>query len=354
MRTIACIISLLLLFSLNNLQAQKKNKHLICHYKFDNNPNDNSSNNNNGKIEGNVTATENRFGIKCTAYKFDGKTGYIKISDNKALEKIKNILTITVWAKLDPQSKDKWFSICCKADTKNENFSSPHFRLQLSEKQFSLSTFITTENKQTFDKGKWYFLAVSVSETNEKLYINGNLVLNKKLEEKLEPNKQALLIGRDMPGKDEFFHGSMDDLRIYDKELSEKEINKIFKDKSDKNIKSPCASPIDSIPIGDSIPVTVKCNSVVKSGGNEISIKKMDLGKTSGKFTLFYNMFTVPDRLTIFSAKDNSIIYTTKKFVKDYKTIEIDYKDTRFILIKVEGNGKKKTKWNYKITCEDQ
>ncbi len=346
MKIIIYSISLLLLFLSSNLQAQSSNKNLICHYKFDDNTNDNSLNKNNGKIIGNVTSTENRFGVKCTAYKFDGKTGYIQISNNKALKKITDILTITVWAKLSPQSSSSWFSICCKADTKDEFFDSPHFRLQLSEHQVALNTDFTSQWKQKFDKDKWYFLAISVSKTNKKVYINGKLTLNKKLDGKLEINNQALLIGRDMPGTDEFFHGSMDDLRIYNETLSASEINKIFTDKSDKTMKSPC-SPSDTIPI------TIKCDDIVKAGGNEISIKKMDLGKDAGKFILDYNMFTVPDKLTIFSAKDNSVLFTTRRYVKGQKIKEIKYQDTQFIIIKVEGNDKQNTKWNYKITCID-
>jgi len=350
MRHIFIFSFIVILFS-NNLYSQKNNKNLICHYRFDDNANDNSSYRNNGKIIGNVTPTKNRFGIKCTAYEFDGKTGYIQITNNKALQKITNVLTITVWAKLSPQSDSSWFSICCKADTKDEFFDSPHFRFQLSEHQVSLNTNFTSQWKQKFDKDKWYFLAISVSKTNMKVYINAKLALNKILDDTLEINNQALLIGRDMPGKDEFFHGSMDDLRIYNKTLTAPEINKIFTDKSDKTTKSPCSS--DSIPIIDSIPVTVKCNDIVKAGGNEISIKKMDLGKDSGKFILEYNMYTIPDKLTIFSAKDNTVLFTTKNYVKGKKTIEIKYQNTQLIIIKVEGNKKQDTAWKYKIMCID-
>lgn len=339
------LISLLLVLLSNNLKAQKNNKYLICHYKFDNNTEDNSQYKNSGKIVGNVRSTENRFGIKCTAYEFDGKTGYIIIPNNDALKKITDILTITVWAKLSPQSDSSWFTICCKADTRDEFYDSPHFRFQLSEHQVSLNTDFTLQWNQKFDKDKWYFFAITVSKTNMKVYINGNLALNTRLDHTLEVNNQPLLIGRDMPGRDEFFHGSMDDLRIYNKTLTASEINKIFMDKSDKNIKSPCSSQ-------DSIQVII-CNDLVKAGGNEVSIKKMDLGKDAGKFILYYDMFTIPDKLTIYSAKDNSILFTTKGYVKGTKTIKIKYQDTRFIIIKVEGNKKQQTMWKYKITCLD-
>lgn len=339
----------LLFFTILPIHLYSQNGNLICHYKFDNNVEDCSSYKQSGTIMGNVVPAPNRFGIECTAYEFDGQTGYIQIDNNAALQKITNEFTITVWAKLSPASRSTWFTICCKSDSPNEFYDNPHFRFQLSNSQVSVNTEYTSEWTETFQKNKWFFLAVSVSSTNKKVYIDGLLKFNKIIDNEFEVNSQPLLIGRDIPGSDEFFHGTLDDLRIYNKALSSSEIEAIYENNTDSSLQSPCAPP--PLPT-DTIPVTVHCDDIVNSGGNEISTKKMDLGKQSGKFTLEYNMYTVPDKLTIFSASDNSVLFSTNTFVSGRTVTDVPYNNTQFIVIKVEGNNEKNTKWNYKIICD--
>ncbi len=333
-------ISLLFCFLATFSSAQ------IAHYKFDNNAEDASLGNNSGKIYGGVTSAKNRFGVECTAYKFDGQTGYIKIANNSALKKIKGKLSIAVWAKLSSASPNTWFTICCKSNTAEEFFDNPHYRFQLSNNQVSLSTEATSQWKKTFQKNKWYFLVITVSNTNKKVYIDGQLALNKILDGPLEKNNQPLLIGRDMPGQDEFFNGTMDDLRIYNRVLTSSEIAHLYTDNSEQNMQSPCFNPTDTIQ------VSVECGDVVKAGGNEISIKKMNLGQENGKFILSYNMYKVPDKMTITSAATGEILFATKNFVSGKKVKTIRYKGTQHIIIKVEGNTKKGTKWNYNIKCQ--
>ena len=242
MKHISVFLTIFYFAFFQTINAQVAKNSLICQYKFDKNGEDASIYKNTAAIIGNIIPAENRFGIECAAYKFDGRSGYIRVQNSKALEKIKDELTITVWAKLT--GNNSLFTICCKSDVANEDFNSPHYRFQISNKQYSLNAYFTEGWNQSFKKNKWYFLAMTVSKTKLKIYIDGKIALNKTLDDKLETNTKDLLIGRDMPGSDEYFKGEMDDFRLYNKTLSASEIGQIFANKSERSMKSPCAKPV--------------------------------------------------------------------------------------------------------------
>lgn len=233
---------LVFLFTGTLAWCQNTDNSLVVHYMLDHSAVDNTIHHNDGIIVGEVNPTKNRFGIDCSACDFDGKTGYIFVNHNEALASINDKLTVAVWAKLSPQSKNFWFTICCKSDQEYEDRDSPHFRFQLTKKTVSINTDFTAEWDQNFLLDQWYFLCFTVNKNVVRFFVNGVLVLDTTYNKHLETNNYGLTIGRDIPGNDEFFHGSLDDLRIYNRALSSTEIKTLFLDQSDASLSDPCNS----------------------------------------------------------------------------------------------------------------
>ncbi len=64
-------------------------------------------------------------------------------------------------------------------------------------------------------------------------------------------------IGRDVPGNLEYFIGTMDDLRIYERSLSAREINQLYQDDTDEKLPKPCNTPVTpNNPVSDAIDPT--------------------------------------------------------------------------------------------------
>ncbi len=228
--------------------SQTKDRGLIAYYKFDNIAEDASIYKNDGVIFGNIMPVKDRFGIDCTAYQFDGYS-YIRVENNGALKSVKDQLTISVWATLTGNCSKypDWFTICCKSDLAYEDKESPHFRFQITKNTISLNTEIVESYTYNYIRDKWYFLTVTYDKSSLKFYINGSKVFQKNINLDLFDNNHALTIGRDKPGKDEYFCGALDDLRIYNRTLSHVEINQLYQDSSGSLKQSPCKVNIDTI-----------------------------------------------------------------------------------------------------------
>lgn len=100
---------------------------------------------------------------------------------------------------------------------------------------------------------------------------------------------------------------------------------------------------------------TKKCDSLFESGGSGYHEFYVDLGKEKGTFKLKYNMYKVPDKLTIFN--NGNIIYSTRdkqgvpSAVSEGREEFVDF-DTRVIKVVIEGNNKD-TDWKCKISCPE-
>jgi hypothetical protein len=219
----------------------------IAYYNFDNNTDDKSGNGNNGMIVGSVTKTTDRFGNPCGAMQFDGQTGYIEVPNSASLRSPSRALTISVWYKLTNTSKPgKWLTVICKGSGSNE-IQNPQYRLQVQQtpglisaicsnsvgsSTISINTAFTKCDNDfiyhPFETEKWCFYTVTYDGWKVCAYMNAVKVFEQFFSDPLIVNQDPLHIGKDDPGSQEFFKGSLDDLRIYDHALSEKEITDLY------------------------------------------------------------------------------------------------------------------------------
>jgi hypothetical protein len=119
---------------------------------------------------------------------------------------------------------------------------------------------------------QWSNLTSVISGSNLKIYLNGNLVLETTIDEsKRAPNFADLLIGSgarlDLPA--EQFVGSLDDIAIYNRALTQEEINKIY----------------NSCPSADS-------SSFTAAGCNSYTLPWGDSATASGTYTHTYTNAT--------------------------------------------------------------
>lgn len=199
---------------------------LIAEYLFHGNARDSSGNGHHGTVVG-AALCEDRFGRSERAYYFDGKDDYIVVE--RAPELNPDAFTLSVWCYYDAAARlEGWHGAIVSQDG------------QLRRRVFQLCTWDDTIAFHRFlaepdlsldnplQKGYWYHIAVTYEEHTFKLYRNGVLVDEKQGE--LRPDAgEPLYIGRRSTDEPRFyFHGKIDELRMYSRALSEGEVTALF------------------------------------------------------------------------------------------------------------------------------
>jgi hypothetical protein len=196
---------------------------LIAYYPFHGNANDESGNGNNGIIHG-ATLTTDRFGQAGGAYLFNGTS----IEMNGPLPE-SNSASVSVWIN-SQQAGGRGFIFFEGDDTNGRDFG-------LAFNPDSSIVFITKDNTSVSVQAptnKWIHI-VSVADVSKgqlQLWMNGSLV-SSNLAFTGPANvgyNYKLQIGRLAGGvtSTDFFKGKIDDLRFYDRVLSETEITELF------------------------------------------------------------------------------------------------------------------------------
>lgn len=241
------------------LKGQAVKKGLVAYYSFSKGETlDMTGKNNNGTTIGLVSPVADRFGNDCSAMRFNGN-GYIRVPSSQSLRSPDREISMSGWFKLEQGSLDNrtqllWVTMVCKSDKPNEEDNSPQYRLQLTEKTVSLNTEFTEEKDQSWNLNQWYHVAMTYNGSVVKAYLDGQQYFSYPYFGSLASTGADLNIGRDVPGNLEFFTGTLDDIMIFNRALSDGEITSLYRDQSNKNLTyDPCSgNPI----LADSEPVT--------------------------------------------------------------------------------------------------
>jgi hypothetical protein len=202
---------------------------LIAFYGFDGNTNDLSPNGNNGINHG-ASFGQNRFGQATSACSFNGSS-YISMSNSPSLQSPTSAITLSAWVYVSQwqvTSEGKWAAILCKSTSLN----STQYRLTLQD---TTVDFIYGGNQtifsiapRKFELNRWYFVAVTSNGLSSTIYINDSSYSN------IAPkntygsvSNQSLEIGRDYPGTIDYFTGLVDEIGIWNRQLTSTEINHV-------------------------------------------------------------------------------------------------------------------------------
>ena len=223
--------------SLNSIGQSTSNDSLIAYYPFNGNANDNSTNNFNGQVKG-ATLVADRFGNSNSAYFFDGNDDFI---DCGSILDVSSQDTISISAWIYPQQIST-----------NNNFSGLGFgkktsgTLQLrvrtdADPRFQAHHASAREKNSTSNKGdsvfkynKWYHLVGIYSDKNVELYIDGIAQSFKGGHDRPHlskiPQYSVFRIGLSFADRDvpKFFHGKIDEVRVYNRGLTEQEIDSLY------------------------------------------------------------------------------------------------------------------------------
>jgi len=194
------------------------NDGLVAYYPFNGNANDESGNGNNGTVNG-ASLTTDRFGNSGKAYSFDGISNYIETADIDLNE----TATISVWV----QPIGTIGSLVSKYGNGNESY----------ELMYNNSTHglyghvgaVSNSNNNIYSNHNlsinniWQHCVFTLNNGFAEIYIDGVLVYTQTDVNPTYQNNDNVLFGKSVWGGN-IFNGKLDDIRIYNRALTQAEI----------------------------------------------------------------------------------------------------------------------------------
>ena len=206
---------------------------LIAEYLFSGNAKDSSGNENNGEVKG-ATLTADRNGAANCAYAFHERK-WIEVPNSQSLQSITGAVTLAAWVK-PTDYPGTWGVVLCK---RNDGGYPRQFGLAVGDGR--RLKIVIEDNGNDNDPGnslipvssiprrnEWHHLVVTADGALARAYIDGELVGEKKTTWTPKTIDHPLLIGKDPPAHCDYFHGAIDDIRIYNRALSAEEVGQLL------------------------------------------------------------------------------------------------------------------------------
>jgi len=198
---------------------------LLAEYRFAGDAADSSGAGHHGIVQG-ATLTADRFGTPDHAYEFDGVDDSIEIAPPPALSS--SALTVSAWARYASRDYGGWTNcIVAQDDGNDEDQSRRIFQISTDHGHIVWHRMVGARDpmcRRRVRPNSWVHVVGVHDHGVHRLYVDG--VLHDSVEHRLWTHAtQPLHIGRKgTPEPCFFFQGAIDDVRLYDRALSEPEI----------------------------------------------------------------------------------------------------------------------------------
>ena len=265
---------------------------LVAYYPFNGNANDESGNGNNGVLRGGAISTD-RFGkLKSSLEVKNAKGEYVEIPSSDSLN-ITGNQTISAWINLAdlPQFRTAYTIVSKRISTApstfpysfciNFQYGFPNDYNTLMFGSGDGGYYLLQTSPVPLSTSQWMHFVVTVNSGKILFYINNRIVGESQLPDNFRvKNNAPILIGsagrNDLPA--EFFNGQIDDVRIYNRALSDMEVKVLYDYE--------CTPPDDSIikkGLVAKYPFDGDASSEDRTWGNGISTEYSNGTGRSGK-----------------------------------------------------------------------
>ena len=228
--SIACVLVGVITF------AQLPTDGLVAHYPFNGNANDESTNSNDGTVNG-ATLTTDRFGNVNSAYSFDGVDDYISFGKIASFNTGVNDFTVNLWVKRisttsggDNNSLSQW-NTSSSLGTNEWSMHFPNEKLALVVESNTSHHLVSSST--SIDTSGWFFCTVSRESDSIKVYVDGKHEGSKFIGNiPINSFNSDFLLGKIFYNGNvttkHFNNAIFDDIRLYNKSLDLTEIKSIF------------------------------------------------------------------------------------------------------------------------------
>src|SRR3989344_6153082 len=221
---------------------------LVARYTFDGGDAQDSAGNNHGTLNG---ATANTSGKYNGGITFDGVDDYVQVPSSSALNITGNQVTLMLWVNPSSGYSNQRGGVLKGPQTNGERYFlgvnydnyEPDFRIYAGGTQ----TRINTGHAGTVPANTWTHIAGTYDGNTMRIYVNGAEVGSIAKSGNIDSSSDLLLIGRRTLTDARFFAGSIDEVRIYNRALTQLEIQgEMGEQPSGTSPSSPSPSPSPS------------------------------------------------------------------------------------------------------------
>ncbi|MFH7016362.1 LamG-like jellyroll fold domain-containing protein [Flavobacterium sp. FlaQc-47] len=236
MKTKLLLLLLLATFSVSaqtpNVPTYVPTNGLLVYYPFDGNVADQSGNGVNGNPQ-NLTLTTDRSGNSNAAYSFNGINSAMSINLSNQPQ-VTNTRTIAGWFKAtDPVSSSSFDFCLASYGAVADSFKISFYRKGYLDVNFDSQVF---ESQKNFFNDQWTFFAMVFDENTHvfSLYINNVLELTGTVNAFTNGFGGICEIGKN--SSKDYFEGSIDDIGIWNRALTQKEITDLYESGKPANL----------------------------------------------------------------------------------------------------------------------
>jgi hypothetical protein len=172
--------------------------------------------------------------MRGSALSFDGINDYVVVADHPSLD-MTNGFTVAAWIYLGEYTE--WASVVTKGGLRfnagNANNytihqsgprggADPRLGTEFGHLRFTGCTGLPAplpESDAIIPLNEWHFITVTFDGTTLRFYLDGEPDGQQAISSPLCTNDEPLNIGADFPGGDEYWHGLIDELKIWNKPL---------------------------------------------------------------------------------------------------------------------------------------
>lgn len=210
------------------------NNALVAYYPFNGNAKDESGNGNDGNVNG-ATLTADRFDNENSAFNFENDN--IVVQDDATLQ-ITNSITLSAWVKLSTSNQSNPILI-----KENNNYAviliDGKVMLYARGISFEDTTLPQIYGNIDVNNGQWHHIAATIDSEYATIYVDGQIDVHYTKTGNITNSSGNLEIGSEVSAS-HYFDGTIDEVRIYNRALSETEITDLIENnQSEVILKTP-------------------------------------------------------------------------------------------------------------------
>ncbi|MBT3636085.1 MAG: SUMF1/EgtB/PvdO family nonheme iron enzyme, partial [Opitutae bacterium] len=302
---------------------------LVGHYLFDGNASDVSGNGNHGTISGAVPGAD-RNGATGKALVFDGND-HVMVNHAPSLTPSNGKLSISLWVHSTDFARSSWEEFLMKGHVDYREYllrpvigtGQASFVVYGQNNQHWLTSSSILENN------KWNHLTVTSDGSMLRMYLNGTFDANMSSPGiTFKQNTRPLAFGKLGQTNMEYFNGSIDEVRIYDRALPAPEVAALYQLENTP----PNTPPTD---LNSTAPLTIAENQPIGTLVGEFNATDPDAGATltyhlvPGAGDTHNSLFTLETNgtlktATIFDFESNASSYAIRVQAKDEHNASVE------------------------------
>jgi hypothetical protein len=226
--TILLTLFLISLNSTSQIPSYVPSNGLVGWWPFNGNANDESGNGNNGTVIGALLAND-RNGAANKAYNFNGIDNYIDLGNPSALGNNPSSYTQAGWAYFN-DFNDTYVFISKRHDNSGSDWATPKTTANntfifYADDAFYTNAPVAESNGLLINQ--WYHLTFVKSSDIYSIYVNGLMVSSITDSHQMTGSTNNLIIGAQLAWP-EFMKGSLDDIGVWNRALTEQEILALY------------------------------------------------------------------------------------------------------------------------------